>query len=163
MPDPRPHITQYNQFSCALASVVFESQKSGRTDTQEEIVEKYLSHFPGWDDAPGIMQPWEILKLLSLMGLEAHQFVATKSIKEAMAYSHSKDVVIFATFYWIRFHPDSTGTPTNHCMALLDVTTEHIDVMDPEPNAPYPRRWSIEQHQRMDGTFLLCACPKAEP
>ena len=160
--DTRNKVTKCNPFSCALASIVFEAQRSGNSQDQQEILRAHAEHFPAWKDQPGILRPWEILKLLSLMKLEPDQFIATRSVEEARSFMRSPSWSVFASFYWIRLFPDAYGNliPTNHCMALMAIADEFIEVMDPDPSSVFPRRFAMHAHPKMDGTFLLCASPQ---
>jgi hypothetical protein len=147
---------QYNKYSCGLASVVYEANRGGMALSQEGVVRDFQSHFPIWANCPGMVQPSDILHLLTLLGLKAADFIATKNIYEARKYFIERDP--YAGFVWIRRLPNGQGATkaNDHCMVFRQFTRdEGLLVMDPA--TAQERNLTSKEFQLMDATILLCS------
>jgi hypothetical protein len=152
-PIPIKKITAY---ACGLAAVVYNLAQSKAAITQEDVLRDHLDSFPKWKSLPGFIAPWEILKLMSLLGYDADDFVATKSFDEAFDYVGGHRP--FAMYYWIRKIPDlANGTPMpgNHCMALVRLERQEIEVMEPDYGEFI--RFNRAKHTALHGTILICS------
>jgi hypothetical protein len=148
-------LKQCNEYACSLASVVFEANRNGKNVTQEELIERFIQDFPSWDQRPGMLGPSGILRILTLLEMEAADFVATKNIQEARRFLIERDP--YAGFVWIRRVPDGAGgsKPNDHCMVFRRFREDGgIEVMDPAK--PESIGFSPEQFLLIDGTILLC-------
>ena len=148
-------LRQYNEYSCGLASVVYEANRGGKSYTQEDIVRDFRAHFPIWASCPGMINPTDILHLLTLLDMKAADFVATKHIEEGRAFLIERDP--YAAFVWMRrSRDDQGGTKSNdHCMVFRRFTEDGgVEVMDPATAGE--RKITPSEFKLMDATILLC-------
>lgn len=150
-----PPLKKVNDWSCALATVGWALSSHANIPTQDEIIERYRSSFPAWKEHPGFTSPWEMLKLMDLLGFPAVDFLATKSLEEADLYMRGRSH--HAAFYVIRYLADGPGRlrRADHAMGVIDLNPTTLLLMEPDKGTEVTL--NAEQHRLCEGTVIVCS------
>ena len=133
--NPKP-IAAKNEWSCALACVVWTLTRLQSPVSQDDLIFRFGVYYPEWTHRPGLLSRGDVLSLLERTGLPYRRFV----------HLHAKDGVLRAindnyADYLCGFV--FTRKPTNHCMAVDGWNGESVNLMNPDRNNPVllPMKW----------------------
>src|SRR5260221_11232016 len=106
-------VQSINEWSCALACVTSFLNTNSISVSQNEIIERFSSHFPKWKHRPGLLTQAELLVLLELFEITPGYILITSDREDFLK--------AFEKLYKERRYAGGfcfTHNPTNHCRKI---------------------------------------------
>jgi ABC-type bacteriocin/lantibiotic exporter with double-glycine peptidase domain len=137
-----------NEWSCALACVTSLLNHIGDPVRQEEIVERFSSHFPEWNSRKGLLTQTGMVALLELFDIRIGYLLLTEDKEEFLkAFERMSNRNRYLASFLL------TTLPTAHCRRFTGFNAALVELMDPADGEIKRLPWDEIKEQRPK--FLL--------